>query len=313
MTLKERAIAALNYRIPDEIPTFELEFQLVPELKNGRDWTSSWALDRMNLSEKERDGKLYENAELMVEVYSELEYSIFNVAYLNYEDVKKTVRYLKELSGEKFLLTHHGDGTFSVPDGNGMYDFAYRIADDPDGLKEDARRMADNAIEYNKRLFDIGIESFMLCSDYCYNSGPFLSPEMFREFITPYLAKIIREIRNMGGYAIKHTDGNIMPILDQLIECEPHCIHSIDPMAKVDIAEVKRLTEPHRIALCGNVNCALMQTGTDEEVAESAMYAINSGKPGGGYIFSTSNVPFRGLPLDRYLMILDIWKANRKY
>ena len=106
MTLKERAIAALNYRIPDEIPTFELEFQLVPELKNGRDWTSSWALDRMNLSEKERDGKLYENAELMVEVYSELEYSIFNVAYLNYEDVKKTVRYLKELSGEKFLLEH---------------------------------------------------------------------------------------------------------------------------------------------------------------------------------------------------------------
>lgn len=313
MTLKERAVTALNYGIPDEIPTFELEFQLVPELKNGRDFISSWGLDRMNLSEKERDGKLYENAELMVEVYSELEYSIFNVAYLNYEDIKKTVKYIKELSGEKFLLTHHGDGTFALPDGNGMYEFAYRIADDPEGLHEEAERMANNAIEYNKRLFDCGIESFMLCSDYCYNSGPFLSPAMFSEFITPYLAKIIREIRKMGGYAIKHTDGNIMPVLDQLIECEPHCIHSIDPMAKVDIAEVKRLTAPHRIALCGNVNCALMQTGTDQEVRESALYAINSAKPGGGYIFSTSNVPFRGLPLDRYLMILDIWRANRKY
>lgn len=313
MTLKERAVTALNYGIPDAIPTFELEFQLVPELKNGRDFTSSWALDQMHLSEKERDRKLFENAELMVEVYSALEYSIFNVAYLNFEDVKKTVRYIKELSGEKFLLTHHGDGTFALPDGNGMYDFAYRMADDPEGLHEEAERMANAAIAYNKRLFDCGIESFMLCSDYCYNSGPFLSPAMFREFITPYLAKIIYEIRKMGGYAIKHTDGNIMPILDQLIECEPHCIHSIDPMAKVDIAEVKRLMAPHRIALCGNVNCALMQTGTDEEVRESALYAIRSAKPGGGYIFSTSNVPFRGMPLSRYLMVLDVWKANRYY
>ena len=65
--------------------------------------------------------------------------------------------------------------------------------------------------------------------------------------------------------------------------------------------------------MCGNVNCALMQTGTDEEVRESALYAIRSGKPGGGYIFSTSNVPFRGLDLNRYLMILDIWKEHRYY
>ena len=298
----------------DAIPTFELEFQLTPELRGaGTDFISSWSLDRMNLSEKERDEKLYKNAELMVSVYSELEYSIFNVAYLNYPDIVKTVRWIKELSGDKFLLTHHGDGTFAIPDGNDMFGFAYRIADDPEGVHADARRMADRAIEYNKKLFDLGIESFMLCSYYCYNSGPFLSPAMFSEYITPYLYDIIDNIRKMGGYAIKHTDGNIMPILDQLISCRPHCIHSIDPMAGVDIAEVKRQTYPKGIAMCGNVNCALMQTGTDEEVRESALYAIHSGKPGGGYIFSTSNVPFRGLDLNRYLMILDIWKENRYY
>jgi uroporphyrinogen decarboxylase len=32
-----------------------------------------------------------------------------------------------------------------------------------------------------------------------------------------------------------------MPILDQLVECEPHALHSIDPQAGVDLAEVKRL------------------------------------------------------------------------
>ena len=314
MTLRERAIAALNCQVPDAIPTFELEFQLVPELLgDGRDFISSEKLDKAQLSELERDRKLYENAELMVEVYSKLEYSIFNVAYLNFEDVRKTVRYLKELSGDKFLLTHHGDGTFSIPDGEHMYEFSYRIADDPDGVHEEARKMADRAIEYNKRLFDCGIESFMLCADYCFNAGPFFSPKMFAEYVTPYLYDIIDNIRRMGAYAIKHTDGNIMPILDQLMDCRPHCIHSIDPMAGVDIAEVKRQTWPRGIAICGNVNCALMQTGTDDEVRESALYAIRSGKPGGGYIFSTSNVPFRGLPLERYTMILDIWKQMRKY
>ena len=39
------------------------------------------------------------------------------------------------------------------------------------------------------------------------------------KYITPYLAEIIRNIREMGGFAIKHTDGNIMPILDQIAAC----------------------------------------------------------------------------------------------
>ena len=316
MTLRERAIAALQCKVPEAIPTFELEFQLTPELRGAEvDFIGSEILNRMNLSEKERDERLYKNAELMISIYSELEYSIINVAhfYFNYEDIKKTVRWIKELSGDKFLLIHHGDGTFAIPDGNDMFAFSYRIADDPEGVHAQAKKMAEDAVEYNKKLFDLGIESFMLCSDYCYNSGPFLSPQMFSEFITPYLAYIIDEIRKLGGFAIKHTDGNIMPILDQLISCRPHCIHSLDPMAGVDIAEVKRLTYPKGVAICGNVNCALMQTGTDEEICESARYAIRSGKPGGGYIFSTSNVPFHGLDLRRYLMILDIWKENRFY
>jgi hypothetical protein len=47
--------------------------------------------------------------------------------------------------------------------------------------------------------------------------------------------------------------------------------------------------------------------------AQSALYALEHGKPGGGYFYTTSNVPFRGLPADRYQMILDIWKEHRDY
>lgn len=41
-----------------------------------------------------------------------------------------------------------------------------------------------------------------------------ISPAMFGEFIQPYLYQIIQETKKAGAYTIKHTDGNIMPILD---------------------------------------------------------------------------------------------------
>ena len=103
-----------------------------------------------------------------------------------------------------------------------------------------------------------------------------------------------------------------MPILDQLVAAHPHALHSIDPMAGVDIKEVKRLVGD-KVALCGNVHCAAMQTGTDEEVIASAEYCLTYAKPGGGYVFCTSNIPFKGLPLERYLMVLDVWKRMRDY
>jgi uroporphyrinogen decarboxylase len=103
-----------------------------------------------------------------------------------------------------------------------------------------------------------------------------------------------------------------MPILDDLIEGEPHALHSLDPQAGVDIKEVKRLVGK-RVCLMGNVNCGLMQTGTPEQVVGSAEYALKHGMPGGGYIFSTSNCVFTGLPLERYLLILDVWKEKGWY
>lgn len=44
-----------------------------------------------------------------------------------------------------------------------------------------------------------------------------------------------------------------MPIIDSLISAQPHALHSIDPIAGVDIREVKRLYGD-KVALCGNVH-----------------------------------------------------------
>ena len=83
-------------------------------------------------------------------------------------------------------------------------------------------------------------------------------------------------------------------------------------MAGVDIAEVKRRYSD-KVALIGNVNCALMQTGTPEEILASCRYAMEHGKPGGGYIFSTSNVVFEGMPKASYDLMLDYYRSARDY
>jgi len=157
-----------------------------------------------------------------------------------------------------------------------------------------------------------GLDGFALCSDYCFNTGPFLSPNLFSEFITPYLYKLTEGYRDMEFYVIKHTDGNIMPILDQLVQTNPHAIHSLDPQGGVDIREVKRLVGD-KVCLIGNVNCGLLQTGTDGEVIESVRYALKYGMPGGGYIFSTSNCIYTGMPLTRYELMLEIWRKEGIY
>lgn len=309
MTPRERMIAALNRKIPDRVPTFELEFQLGPELM-GRDFLHEE--DMKNDSPKERERKLAENAQYMLKVYERLEHDAICIHYLSEESTIETIRWLRKFSGDQYMLLAHGDGTFAIPDGDEFEEFVFRIVDDPEDVHRQARAMCDGAIAHDRKLLDAGLDGFILCSDYCFNQGPFLSPKMFSEFVAPYLAEIVQAIRQEGGYAIKHTDGNIMPIIDQLVAANPHALHSLDPMAGVDIAEVKRLYGD-AVALCGNVHCAAMQTGTVEEVIASAEYCLTHAKPGGGYVYCTSNIPFKGLPLERYLLVLDVWKRMRDY
>lgn len=318
MTPAERAITALTLGIPDEVPTFELEYQL-EELVFGRKFIPDDFKEEnySKLSQLEKDKLIDDTAGFFVHVYETLDYAIipaYGPGYGNFEsyEYRTFVKRLRERIGNTRLLATHGDGTFSIPDGNHMYEFSYRLVDDFDGVLEQAESWCKWAIEDNHRKMEAGIDVLLLCSDYCYNVGPFVSPDVFSKIVTPYLARIIDAARKDGLYAIKHTDGNIMPILDQLVECNPHALHSIDPMAGVDIKVVKEMVGD-KVCLCGNVHCAAMQTGTDEEVIASAEYCLTHGKKDGGYIFCTSNVPFRGMPPERYELILDIWKKMRAY
>ncbi len=313
---RERFIAALERRpIKGRVPHFELVFFLTMEafgkvhpLHRGYD---QW--DQME--EKERQLHREDIAGIFIATAERFQHDAIFV-HPNPGDLDETRRLLdviRDRSGQRYFLMLHGDATFGIPSGDRMVEFSYRMADDPEGMKDEATRMVEAALERGGVLREHGcLDGFALCSDYCLNTGPFLSPDQFAEFVAPYLKQLIAGYREMGFYTIKHTDGNIMPIVDQLVEAGPHALHSLDPQAGVDIAEVKRLYG-ERVCLIGNVNCGLLDTGTDEECIESARYALRHGMPGYGYIFSTSNCIYTGMRLSRYELILDVWRREGIY
>jgi uroporphyrinogen decarboxylase len=317
MTLpREQFINALEHRAPSgRVPHFELVFFLTmeafgkvhPSHRNYSQWNQ--------MEEKERQLHREEMANIYIETAERFDHSAIFV-HPNPDTLEETIRLvdlIREKTGDRYFIMRHGDATFSLPDGTHMQEFAYRLVDDREGLKAEASRMVDEALEMAEVLArHPGLDGFALCADYCYNTNPFLSPRLFGELVAPYLARLIAGYRDLGFYAIKHTDGNIMPILDQLIQSNPHALHSLDPQAGVDIAEIKRLYGD-QICLIGNVNCGLLDTGSDDDVVASTRYALQSGMPGGGYIFSTSNCIYTGMRLKRYELMLDIWKKEGHY
>ena len=316
MTPRDRFISALDRKpLTGRVPHFELVFFLTMEAF-GKVHPSQRAFGQwQQMEEKERQLHREDIADTFIMTAERYEHSAI---FLHpnpggFEEAIRLMDIVREKSGDRYFLMLHGDATFGIPDGRSMVDFSCRLVDDPDGLKREAAAHVDGALEGAEQFAKHGgLDGFALCSDYCLNTGPFLSPNQFSEFVTPYLARLVQGYRDMGLYAIKHTDGNIMPILDQLVQANPHALHSLDPQAGVDIAEVKRLYGS-RVCLIGNVNCGLLDTGTDEDVRESVRYALRHGMPGGGYVFSTSNCIYTGMRLSRYDMMLDVWHKEGNY
>jgi uroporphyrinogen decarboxylase len=312
LTPKERAVAAFNLSQPDDIvPTFELQFQLSEELL-GKSHISDKQLDEA--PPNERDRLIKQNAELYLEEAETLDYSIIAVLFgpSRLEYMIPTLQRLKRLAGDNYLLGIAADGTMSIPNGSNMMQVVEDLSERPDEVHAKHAASIRHTLEYARALSEAGADTCLMCADYCFNVGPFLSPTMFREFVTPYLTQSVAGLRELGYYTVKHTDGNIMPILDQLVEAHPHALHSIDPQAGVDLAEVKKLVGD-KVALCGNVHCGMLHNGTISQIVEDSKRALRDGMPGGGYFFCSSNTPFKGMPLENYLAMLDVRKQFGRY
>ena len=316
MTPKQSFINALEGGVPTgRTPHFELVFYLTMEAfgrvhplhRSYAQW------DQMTRAEQRLH--IEDVADVLIQTARHYEHSAIFIhhAFPTESAEHELISTIREKGDDAYFLMLHGDATYAIPSGSEMVAFSRRMKRDPEGMKREAAENVAAALARAERLrATTPVDGFALCSDYCFNTGPFMSPNMFDDFVTPFLADLVRGYRSLDYYVIKHTDGDIRPILDRLLVGEPHALHSLDPQAGVDLCEIKRQIG-ERVCLIGNVNCGLLDTGTDAECIASAEYALKHGMPGGRYIFSTSNCVYTGMRLERYELIHQLWRQQGRY
>lgn len=312
----ERFRRALTFEPLDEVPTCEVMFAL------GEEWLRkksplSTTLGQSNYASCMDVAKWY--SELMLSL-EHCVLSLYGTPFHELSSMSKFVSAFKSASGSKVLvaaLIGGGESTFSLNfdmgTGKDITEFSICLYERPDIMHAEAKRRCRLAIERIHRLYDCGIDVVGFSNDYAFNSGPFITPAQFHEFIIPYLTEQVAAAKSLGMLTYLHTDGGILPILDDLASTGVHAFQSIDPTAGLNLAEVKSRLSHYRIAVIGNVSCDILERGTTEEIVSETGRALTSGKPGGGFVLSSANCIYSGIPLENYKAMWETWRKERLY
>ena len=328
MTGRERMIAVLRREEPDRLPT--LEWIISPKViraMTGQDseigFIRRMGLDAIaigtNIKKEKVDDRHFRD-----------EWGITRVSYDDYpnavghpvqdeSDLKKITvpdpdadyRFddirdaMDELKGEKAVVIRLRD-VFSQPrDLMGFENFLMGFYTQPDLVS----RIMEMSVDYNTRLAEnvksIGGEIIVVGDDIADSKSLLISPELYREMVKPHFNRLIRKFKDLGLYVIKHTDGNIMDVIDDLIDSGIDCLDPIDPLAGMDIRAIKE-KYGSRVCLKGNLDCVstLVDKSPEAVIAETRQCILDASM-GGGHIISSSNSIHAGINPVNYRVFLE--------
>lgn len=338
MTSAERVMCVLRRQQPDRVPHFEwlidkqVREALCPGCKDHNDFAVRMGHDAILVAPKFHSEPVGSNRfksewgyvvqtgseEHGIEVQSPIQ-TLDDFKCYTPPDVHQSERYaaiedaVYAFKGKKAIGVHLND-VFSLPRYlMGMENLLLAIAMDPELVRELVNFSVGINLEMAKEVAVRGVDFVWTGDDYACNYGPLMSPEAFRNLFYEPLCRVIGGFKEVGLPVIKHTDGNLWPILDMIIESGITCLDPIDPQAGMDLAEVKA-AYGHRVALKGNVDCAHSLTfGTVEDVVEETKAVLRAGMPGGGFILSSSNSIHSAVKPENYAAMMDTLKLYGRY
>lgn len=188
----------------------------------------------------------------------------------------------------------------------GTEEFSYAIYDEPDLVKEIIDRFTTWVARHAKNLVECGFDFIWSFDDMAFKAAPLFSNDVLREFFLPRMKKAADCITVPWVF---HSDGNLMPALDDLITLGMSGLHPLEPGA-MDLRELKE-KYGKKLCLIGNVDIDhTMTDATPEEIDAVVKEKMDILGPGGGYIISDSNsVPF-GV---NYKNVMEIARCVEKY
>ena len=158
----------------------------------------------------------------------------------------------------------------------GLEHFSYYLADCPDaitGLLEMHTAYAESW--YHHLPANHGIEAGFLGDDIAFKSGPLFSPAWMRKHYFPRLGRAVAAAHARGIKVLFHSDGNLNPILDDLVAAGIDGLNPIEVLAGMDVGDIHR--RHLRLFLAGGIDVSqLLPFGT--EVAQEIAAAFKGGK-----------------------------------
>ena len=339
MTARERIIAVLEIREPDRLPTFEWKVSqpIIDAFVPGGD-----VFDFVEAADHDAVccSPSYEKIEVIDEDNYVDEFQIrrhltgldkypVSVGYpitdlesfrkykpppldapIRFKNIEDVAR---RFGKERAVIVNLHD-IFSFPrDMMGLDNFLISFITAPALVRE----LVGFSVDYNLELAGLvkkrGIEIIGIGDDMADNKAPFVSPEMFAQFLYPEFRRVVQGYKKLGFYVIKHSDGNLNPILDMLVDAGIDCLDPIDPLGSMDIGYIRE-QYGDRIARKGNIDCVhTLVDGTFEGVEEEVRDCIRRGSPGGGHIISSSNSLHAGIDPALYKVMLQSLREHGTY
>ena len=154
---------------------------------------------------------------------------------------------------------------------------------------------------------------FFAQQDFASTQGPFISPEMFRDFALPAIKKRVRHVHEKFGIpVIKHACGNNNKLLDMFYEAGYDAYQSIQRTAGMDIKNIKE-RYAGRMIPWGGLDVEYLVSGTKDDIKKAVQYTAEELKPGGRYIFGSSHSISVGTKYENFMTMIDEFEKVRSY
>lgn len=220
-------------------------------------------------------------------------------------------RILAEFGGERMLL-----GSADVHIGS-TYDWAETfligLVQAPDLIERYLDVQLKTTLMLGEALLQRGVDGLHGGWDWAATRGPIFSPRHFRKFVFPRLKRITDLCHRYGKVYVKHTDGNVNSLLEDMIQSGVDAFQAIEPRAGMDIAAIKQ-QYGDRLTLIGNVDCStVLVNGPVAAVKEETARVIRAAAPGGGFLLSSSNSIHPGVVPEYYLAMLETAREMGSY
>jgi uroporphyrinogen decarboxylase len=173
-----------------------------------------------------------------------------------------------------------------------------------------ADRVLDIPYRYHlaaaRRLVEMGVDMIWTGDDVGSQQGMMISPETWRRFLKPRMAELISTLKQVkpGLKIAYHSDGNIEPIIPELIEIGVDVLNPVQPRC-MDPVALKR-AYGDRLCFWGTVDEQhTLPFGSPDDVRAEVTARLSEVGAGGGLILAPTHHVQLDTPLENFWAMVD--------